>query len=50
MTNRTQTKQNMQEVANASGFKSTSTFNPVFKRVAWLTSTGYKINVKARIL
>lgn len=35
------------KVANASGFKSTSTFNPAFKKIMWVTPSGYKQRIKA---
>lgn len=37
----------MLNIANASGFKSTSTFNPAFKKVAGVTPLGYKKRIKA---
>jgi AraC-like DNA-binding protein len=36
----------MLKVANKSGFKSTSTFNPAFKRVMGITPSGYKQRIK----
>ncbi len=48
-TNGTQTKQNMQEVAHASGFKSTSTFNPAFKKVMGVTPSEYKRKLRRLI-
>ncbi|MBW6535699.1 MAG: helix-turn-helix domain-containing protein [Mariniphaga sp.] len=42
ISNGTQTKLNMLEVAHASGFKSTSTFNPAFKKVMGVTPSEYK--------
>jgi AraC-like DNA-binding protein len=37
------------KIANASGFKSTSTFNPAFKKVVGDTPGGYKKGVKKRL-
>ncbi len=42
ISNGTQTKQNMLDIAIASGFKSTSTFNPAFKRVIGKTPKGWR--------
>ncbi len=46
ISNKIQTKQNMLEVANASGFKSTSTFNPAFKKIMGVTPSEYKQQMK----
>jgi AraC-like DNA-binding protein len=45
ISNGTQAKHNMPEVAHASGFKSISTFNPAFKRVVGKTPTGWRKEV-----
>jgi AraC-like DNA-binding protein len=40
----------MLEVAHATGFKSTSTFNPAFKRVTGVAPSGYKRYLKSIML
>lgn len=44
--NKTAKPRTMLKVANASGFKSTSTFNPAFKKVVGVTPSGYKQQIK----
>jgi AraC-like DNA-binding protein len=44
--NGAKTKLNMLEVAHASGFKSTSSFNPAFKKVMGVSPSEYAIRIK----
>jgi AraC-like DNA-binding protein len=47
ITNGTTKNCTMLKVANSSGFKSTSTFNPAFKKINGITPSEYKQRIKA---